>query len=338
MVTKAEKLAKEEEKATLSGMLSLDEIIADARLSFTGKEKGLALQITSGNNISRPNKDSDFICYPDSHWEQLTGIRGIPFGRVVQIAGKPDSGKSTHGMAFIKNAQDHNVFVILWDAENKFSATRFDKFFGGNSKNLLVVQSKLIATGGDQVRALANAIMKRHPGSKILIVWDSVGGTLPKNEDEDNKSFRDSKQMAAAAKENGEVLRGFVKLMEEAKDKSTNEEKMAVLLINQCYASIGSHGYHQSGGAKVEYFSSLILQLSRKADLISMKKNIRYKTGIVTRAKVVKNHLLDSDISVSELDLVVTASGIKLLSDTKIKAGADLDDSDDENGDIEELE
>src|SRR3989338_1314327 len=84
----------------------LDDILKEARTSFTGTDKGLGLQITSGADITRPSKDSDFICYKDSHWEQLTGIRGIPFGRVVQIAGRPDSGKSSHAMAFMKQAQD----------------------------------------------------------------------------------------------------------------------------------------------------------------------------------------------------------------------------------------
>lgn len=320
---------------------SLDDILKEARASFSGNDKGLGLQITSGADISRPSKDSDFICYKGSHWEQLTGIKGLPFGKVVQIAGRPDSGKSTHAMAFMKNAQDDGVYVILWDAENKFSPTRFDNYFHGDSKKLLLVPSKMILVGGDQVEALVNAIMKK-PNAKILIIWDSVGGTLPKNEsheaedDKKGKGFRGSKQMAAAAKENGQVLRGLIRLMEGYKDKQTNEERIAVLLINQSYSNIGSPGQKESGGQKVEYFSSLILQLTRKKDLIKTRDKVKRKIGIVTRAKVKKNHLFDGEDSVAEMDLLITAGGIRLASEAKLKVEDGWDESDD--GEVEELE
>jgi RecA/RadA recombinase len=335
-------IIKDKVSKKLEEDLSLDDILKEARASFSGNDKGLGLQITSGANISRPSKDSDFVCYHGSHWQQLTGIRGCPFGKIVQIAGRPDSGKSTHAMAFMKNAQDDGVYVILWDAENKFSPTRFDNYFHGDSKKLLLVPSKMISIGGDQVEALIHAIMSKKPGAKIFIVWDSVGGTLAKNEshsesdDKKNKGFRGSKQMAAASKENGEVLRGLVRLMEEYKDKQTNEEKIGVLLINQTYANIGSPGQKESGGQKVEYFSSLILQLTRKKDLTKTRDKVKRKIGIVTRAKVKKNHLFDGEDSVAELDLLVTASGIRLASEAKLKAEDGWDES--EDGDVEELD
>lgn len=323
---------------------SLDDILKEARSAFSGNDKGLGLQITSGNDISRPSKDSDFICYKGPHWEQLTGIKGLPFGKVIQIAGKPDSGKSSHAMAFMKCAQDDGVYVILWDAENKFSAVRFDKYFCGDSKKLLVVPSKMILIGADQVEALVNAIMNKKSTAKILIVWDSVGGALPKNEghdessteDKKNKGFRGSKQMAAAAKENGQVLRGFVRLMEKHKDKQSNEEKIGVLLINQSYANIGAPGQKESGGSKVEYFSSLILQLTRKKDLIKTREKIKRKIGILTRAKVKKNHLFDGEDSVAEMDLLITAGGIRLASEAKLKNEDGWDDVDD--GEVEEID
>ena len=342
MVPKAEETVKPTKKK-IEDDFSLDNILKEARASFAGNDKGLGLQLTSGADISRPSKDSDFICYKGSHWEQLTGIKGIPFGKVIQIAGKPDSGKSSHAMAFMKSAQDDGVYVILWDAENKFSPTRFDKYFLGNSKKLLVVPSKMILIGADQIEALVNAIMNNKPNAKILIVWDSVGGALPKNEghdesaeDKKNKGFRGSKQMAAAAKENGQVLRGFVRLMEKYKDKQTNEERIGVLLINQSYANIGAPGQKESGGSKVEYFSSLILQLTRKKDLTKTRDKVKRKIGIVTRAKVKKNHLFDGEDSVAELDLLVTAGGIRLASEAKLKAEDGWDES--EDGDVEELD
>lgn len=310
------------------GGLDLDKILNNARSTFSKNEKGLALQMSSGSQISRPTKDSDFVVYPGEHWQTLTGVRGIAFGRFVQIAGKPDSGKSSHAMAFMKAAQDAGHIVILWDAENKFSPTRFDNYFKGDSNQLLCVTSKVILTGGDMVVANARAAMEAYPDKKVLIVWDSVGGTL--NTAEDTKNLRESRQMAIAAKENGQVLHAWVNLMEKFKNKETNEERVAGLLINQTYANIGSVGQKEAGGTKVEYHSSIILQLTRKGDLNKVRDGIKRKTGILTRAKVRKNHLFDGEDSIAEMDLEILAGSIRSAS-KKLKESEDGWDDDDSN-------
>lgn len=295
----------------------LDAIIKEARGAFTGKEKGLGCQISTGADISRPTKDTDFICYPNSHWELLTGLRGIPFGKVVQIAGKPDSGKTSHAMAFMKQAQDQNVLVIFLDVEGKFSPVRFDKYFKGSSKDLIVISSKMILEGGDMITHIIDAAMNQNPNTKILVVWDSVGGSLAANESD--RDLREGHQMAAAAKENGQFLRGFINTMEKYKNRETNEDRIAILLINQVYQNIGSVGTKEAGGNRVEFHSSLILQLTRKSDLTKVKDKIKRKIGIVTRARVKKNHLFDGEDSVAELDLLITAGGIRLATDAKLK-------------------
>jgi RecA/RadA recombinase len=319
------KTASEESKKKI-GKINIDKLVSSVRSQF-GKDKSLAAQVSTGRDISRPARDDEFVHWKDSPWFILTGIIGIPFGRVVQIAGRPDSGKSTHAMQFMKNAQDQGVLVILWDAENKFMASRYDKYFGGDSSQLLITTSKMILAGGNQIEKMVHAAKEQDPDIKILIVWDSVGGTLAANEEEN--SLGNSKQMAAASKENAQVMRALVRLMEKYKNKETNEETIAGLLINQVYANIGAPGQKESGGQKVEFFSSIILQLTRKSDLTKVRDGVKRKIGIVTRAKVKKNHLFDGEDSIAELDLIITAGGIKLLKDIKVK-NEDWTDSDEE--------
>lgn len=296
--------------------LNLDDIVAMAQGAY-GKDKSLAAKISTGKSISRPKADDDFILWRDSPWSTLTGVPGLPFGYICQVAGKPDSGKSTMAAEFMKRAQDQGVIVILWDAENKFSAHRFDHHFKGNSQEILITTSKMILEGADQVEKLVHAIMAQNPDQRILLVWDSVGGTLAKNEGEN--SLMEGKQLASASKENGAAMKAFVRLMEQYKDRENNKERIAIFLINQLYANIGSVGSTEAGGVKVQYHSSIILQLSRKSDLNKISKGVKIKTGIVSRAKVKKNHLFDGEYSVAELDIVVGAGGISLLSEKKIK-------------------
>lgn len=316
------------ETKKIAQKLDLNKIVALAQEAY-GKDKSLASKISTGKSISRPKADEDFVLWKDSPWSTLTGIPGLPFGYICQTAGKPDSGKSTLAAEFMKRAQDQNVVVILWDAEGKFSANRFDNHFKGRSEDILITTSKMILEGADQIEKLVHAIMQHAPNSKILIVWDSVGGTLAKNEGEN--SLTEGKQLASAPKDNGQAMRAFVRLMEQYKDKENNKDRIAVFLINQLYANIGSVGSTESGGVKVQYYSSIILQLSRKSDLNKISKGVKIKTGIVSRAKVKKNHLFEGDFSVAELDIVVSAAGISLLSDKKVKnnsnSSSDWDDA-----------
>lgn len=315
--------------------IDLNKIVNSVKDSF-GKDKSAASKISTGASISRPSKDSDFILWAGvdgnkSYWEILTGTRGLPFGFICQISGKSNSGKSTHAMKFIKLAQEQNVLVILIDSENKFSKERFLKYFKGDPNNILITTSKMILEAASHVEKYLHAIYEQNPDQKVLIVWDSIGGSLPKNEGED--SLDASKQMAAASKENGAALRAFIRLMEKYKDKEKNEEKIACLLINQTYASLSSPGQIQAGGAKVEYYSSLILQLTRCGDLTKTKDGLKYKTGIETRSKASKNHLASEEETIAEIRIAVTAGDIKLMSEKKVKAVKTIKNS--ETGEME---
>jgi len=289
-------------------VIDLDKVINKARDDFKNSEKGLGLQLCTGNNIPRPDSDEDFICWKNSSWELLTSLRGLPYGKICQIAGKSDSGKSTHAMEFMKRAQDQGNQVILWDSEGKFSPTRFDNYFKGNSSELLIVPSKMILIGSDMIDSYVHSIKSIYPDQKILIVWDSVGGTLPTAES--SKSKRESRQMAEASKENAIVCRGFVQLMEQYRNEKTGKHSIATLLINQTYANIGAPGQVESGGQKVAFFSSLIIQLTRRADLFRVSKKVKRKIGITTRAMIKKNHLFDGEDTIAEMKLDITAGGV----------------------------
>lgn len=308
LLANAEQLVDEKARP-LDDMLSdMEDIIKNARSVFKNSEKGLGQQIILGSKMPKLTKDSDFICWKKSPWELLTGVRGCPFGRICQIAGKPDSGKTTAAMTFLKNAQQQAVIPILWDVEGKFDTMRFDHKIGGKSDNLFVVTSKLILEGADMVDALIESVNNKFPTRKIFLVWDSVGGSLSVSEEAKDK--RSGKQMAEAAKENGAVVRGFVQQAETLRNRKINEERLAVLLINQTYANIGSHGQKESGGQKVEFHSSIIVQMTRTGDLQKVRNKVPRKVGITSRMKLRKNHLFDAADCISELTVHVMANGM----------------------------
>lgn len=296
--------------------IDISKLIKKAQEAYGKKETGLAQQLSSGSSIIRPSKDSDFVVWTKgTHWQALTGLRGLPFGRIVQISGKPDSGKSTHAAVFMKEAQDQGVFVILWDSEKKFSKSRFAKM-GGDPDKLLTVNTNSIIDGAKGVAHFVNAAKEMDPAAKILIVWDSVGASVNATEDnEENEDY--SKQPGVTAKEVAFAIRKFNKLQNKYVNMESGEETIATLVINQTYANIGSVGQTEKGGSELYYLSSIVVQLGRKGDLTRVRQGEKYKYGIVSRAKVKKNHLFDGDECIAEMDIVVSADGIHLAKDVK---------------------
>lgn len=324
------------EESSKKPKIDINKLVTKARSFYQKKDQGHASKLSTGKNIVRPTLDEDFVVWSGgSHWKALTGLRGIPFGRLIQISGKSDSGKSTHAMGFMKFAQDQGVLVILWDSERKFSASRFDNKMNGCSDDLLVVDTNNIIDGSKAVANFIHAAKEMDPNIKILVVWDSVGASLNSTEDVDDEEDY-SKQPGVAAKETNYAIKKFVKLANRYSNKETGKDTIAILAINQTYATIGMgmSVQKEKGGDGIYYHSSVIIQLSRKKDLTKVKGGDKYKYGIVSRAKVKKNHLFDGDECISELDIVVSADGIGLVKETKNSADIKgWDDPDEDGGD-----
>lgn len=299
--------------------IDLQKVIAQSKGRYGKKQKALADDITTGDQIVLSDSDDAYIIHPElDFWKLLTGIKGAPYGRIIQIAGKADSGKSSLAMLFMKATQESGGSVILWDAEKKFSSKRFQDRMGADPSQLLVSRSKNITEGAKQVVSLLRGIKDQDPKHKVLIVWDSVGASMNSAEDDDDDDF--SKQPGVTAREVSWAIKKLNKAVERWRDLETGDETVAVCCVNQVYANIGSVGHKEKGGGELEYLSSLILQLSRIKDLNKQRDGEKYKYGIVTRAKVKKNHLFDGEDTIAELQLVVSASGISKFSEVKKKS------------------
>jgi RecA/RadA recombinase len=304
--------------ATSKQRFDINALVEKAKGRFDKKKAPLTARMKTGDMIVLSTNPEDYISSPeiDKFWKPLTGLLGIAYGRIFQIAGRPDSGKSTAAMLAMKAAQNQGALVVLWDAEGKFDSVRYRERIGGDPSQIAVAPSRNILEGVQQVVAYVKAAKEMDPETKILIVWDSVGASINSAEDEENDDY--SKQPGVTAKEVSWAIRRFNQLIEKFRDEDGNYT-IAILCINQVYANIGSVGFKQKGGAELEYLSSLILEMSRKATLIRTKNKQKVKYGITTVARVKKNHLFGGEDCIAELDLCVSASGIDLSNEIKNK-------------------
>ncbi len=205
-------------------------------------------------------------------------------------------------------AQKQGIYVILFDSEKKFDPVRFDKHFGGDHSELSIIQTTIIRTGVGAMFKYIHEIKAADKGAKILLVHDSVGGSVSRARA--GRDFDDEKhaQPGSEAVENSEYMRHVCALVDKYPDS------LVLLLINQMTQKIGPMpGKSRSGGEKISFHSSLIIEMTRCQDLTKVIKGVRVKTGIISRAKIAKSHLSTSENSVYEMRVQVDASGWKFV-------------------------
>jgi RecA/RadA recombinase len=284
--------------------LNPSDIISDIKKLYA-KDKRTQSIVCTGDSVKQVYTENDVIPMPEGHpLREMTGLIGIPYNKIIQVAGKPDCGKSTLASEAMVAAQRNGEYVILFDSEQKFDAERF-KRLGGVPEELLMVKTNEILRGGEVARRYITNIKEKDPEGKIFFVWDSVGGSQSRSHAERVLDDEKHAQPGQDAKENGSVMKMLVALINKYPDS------IAVYLANQTYAKIGfmMKGDAASGGTKIEYHSSLIVMLKRIKVLTKQVKGVQTKYGIVTRATVSKNHLSQGENSVHQFDFEITANG-----------------------------
>jgi RecA/RadA recombinase len=291
--------------------VNVGKIVSEIQALYKKDEKSKKI-ITTGDAVKTVYTDADVVPLPSGHpLATLMGLSGIPYNKIVQVAGKPDCGKSTWGCELVASAQAAGVTVIYWDSEDKLDAARLTAM-GGKPEDMLLIKTNEILKGAEIARKFITAVKEQVPEAKILFVWDSVGGSQSRSHAERELDSEKHAQPGQDAKENGSVMKVLVALINKYPDA------LAVYLVNQTYAKIGfmQKGDATSGGTKIEYHSSLIVMLKRIKILTKVVKGVTTKYGIITRATASKNHLTQGQTSVHQLDFTVTAAG-SVISETQ---------------------
>lgn len=215
-------------------------------------------------------------------WKDLTGVRGVPFGHITTIQGKPDSGKTTIAMHAMIEAQLQGYTVVLIDTEYKFNFKRF-RDMGGSVSELIVFRAQTLESGFDAIDNSLIEFRKIDKNKPVLYVWDSVGMT-PTDNELNNPAGK------VSVSEGARVIKRNIRRMV-AKIHST---KTGIIFINHIYSNINAmfgastKGY---GGDGPAYASVLVLEVQKIKAIKSKAGGKTHTKAVVSAVKCTKNHL-----------------------------------------------
>ena len=200
------------------------------------------------------------------------GIGGLPKGRIVEIYGPESSGKTTLTLHCIAEAQKNKGTAAFIDVEHALDPA-YAKNLGVDTNNLLISQPD----DGEQALEIAETLIRS--GELDILVIDSVAALVPK---------------AELDGEMGDSHMGLhARLMSQAMRKLTgivSKSKTCVIFINQIRHKIGimfGSPETTTGGNALKFYSSLRLEIRRKAQLKDGERVIGNRTIV----KVAKNKL-----------------------------------------------
>lgn len=203
--------------------------------------------------------------------DKLTGIGGLPRGRIAEIYGDPSVGKSTVSFQAIANAQQSGYRCLFADVEWSYEA-RYAEALGVDNSKLGIIRSEMAEDVLDELEKEIRS------GEWDLIVLDSIGGLLPRQEAEKDSG---SKTIGGQASLVARFCRKVVPLL------ATKD--VAMLVLNHSFTDLMTGAIKTSGGAKLDFHKSISIRLKKKMNAVL--KSGDKKVGKVIIGEVKKNKL-----------------------------------------------
>lgn len=204
--------------------------------------------------------------------DYITGIGGIPRGRIVEIFGGESSGKTTLALHLTRSAQKNDGKVAYIDTENALDV-KYAKNLGVD-----LDRKRFFLTQPESGEEALNQVID-YAKSKLvdLIIVDSVAGLTPQKELDGEMQ---NEQMGLMARMIGKGMRKLKSIVK--------KNKCAIVMINQTREKIGimfGDKVDTPGGKSLKFFSSMRLQIGR----LSTFKIAGKATGNVVKVTIKKN-------------------------------------------------
>jgi recombination protein RecA len=219
--------------------------------------------------------------------QKVTGIGGIPRGRIIEALGPESSGKTTFALHICAQEQKQGGIVVYIDAEHSLDVS-YASALGVDVDNLVISQPN----SGEEALDTAVALVESKAVSLIII--DSVSALVPRAELEGDMGEAHMGLQARLLGQAMRKLRGICSM-----------NNVTVLFINQIREKIGiMFGSNEttSGGRALRFYASMRLDIRRVGGEDGKIMENGELVGHRLRIKAIKNKMgVPFKESVSEL-------------------------------------
>lgn len=218
--------------------------------------------------------------------DYVTGINGIPRGKVVEIYGFESSGKTTLSLSIAAECQKQGGKVAYLDVENAMDFDYASRIGIDTDPNkFLLVQPDTV----EEVDEMTTFLLDNNMVD--LVILDSLAALTTKDEIE--KNVGDSKSLGDKPKKMAHLMRKLVGQL-----SRTNTTLIVINHASEIIGGMPSFGpppVTTPGGRALKYASSIRLELKYKGSLDDnvidemTGEKVKTKVGIRVEVKAVKN-------------------------------------------------
>jgi len=207
---------------------------------------------------------------------------GFPVGRVSEITGLEQSGKSLLAAHVLLNTQKKGGLAVYIDTENAIS-TEFLSAIGLNLKEMLYIPLETVEDIFETVEVIIDKVRSSDKNRLVTIVVDSIAGASTKTE------------MAADFDKDGYATAKAL-IMSKAMRKITNligRERICLIFTNQLRQKLNAPAFSDPwttpGGKSIPFHASVRIRLSSIGAIKAKKEGRDEIIGSRVKAKLVKN-------------------------------------------------
>lgn len=231
--------------------------------------------------------DIDVIPTGSIDLDAKLGIGGWPRGRITELSGNNQSGKTTLVIHAMKNAQEMGLKVAFIDMEHAFEPN-WAETIGVDVDSMVFCQPD----SGEEALQVCSMLVES--GEFGLVILDSVGALVPKAELDGD--IGDS-HIGLVARMMGQSLRKI--------SPAVSRTNTSLIFINQIRANIGVQGYGPqtttTGGKSLPFYASIRGTVSRTGGIKG--KTEGEMIGSTVKVKIAKNKL-SAPFKTANLDLM----------------------------------
>lgn len=207
---------------------------------------------------------------------------GFPVGRVCEITGLEQSGKSLLAAHTLLNTQKKGGLAVYIDTENALS-TEFLSAIGLNLKEMLYIPLETVEDIFETVETIIEKVRSSDKDRLVTIVVDSIAGASTKTE------------MAADFDKDGYATAKAL-IISKAMRKITNligRERICLIFTNQLRQKLNAPAFSDPwttpGGKGIPFHASVRIRLSSIGAIKAKVNGIDAVVGSRVKAKLVKN-------------------------------------------------